>query len=120
MRGHHQHICTRCTRDLQFLNIGETYGIMQGVLSTDKQVRLHKTVVEADALRRQLALAQREAEGLRQEAVTLRLAKHEAAVQTRAAATKRENLQQQVWLASQQAQQDLTRSVTAALKHPAI
>ena len=69
---------------------------VQGVLSTDKQIRLHRHNAEADSLRSQLGLAQRETEGLRQEAVALRLAKHEAAVQARAAAAKRENLQQQV------------------------
>ena len=70
--------------------------MMQGVISTDKQVRLHRSGAEADSLRSQLALAQRESEGLRQEAIALRLAQHEAAVQSRANAAKRDNLQQQV------------------------
>lgn len=42
-----------------------------------------------------MALSQREAEGLRQEAVALRLAQHESTVQSRANAAKRDSLQQQ-------------------------
>ena len=58
-------------------------------------MRLERSGSEADALRSQVALAQREAEGLRQEAVALRLAQHESAVQSRASAAKRDSLQQQ-------------------------
>ena len=59
-------------------------------------MRLQRSGSAADALRSQVALAQREAEGLRQEAVTLRLAQHESAIQSKASIEKRESLQQQV------------------------